>query len=70
MNSPDATYRYKASVVRVVDGDTGLVDPSIYPQDQFLRVRFEGLFSPEKGEKAFEETFNRAREMLQRDFCG
>lgn len=56
-----APFTFGARVVRVIDGDTILVDPDVYPQDTHLRVRFRDVFAPERGEEGYEEANGRAR---------
>lgn len=43
-------YHFKAMVMRWVDADTVLVDPQVYPQDVYLRVRLKDAWEPEIGE--------------------
>jgi endonuclease YncB( thermonuclease family) len=59
-----AGFRFGATVKRVVDGDTILVDPQIYPMDTLLRVRLKDAFEPEAGEEGGEEATERARAMF------
>lgn len=40
-----------ARVERWIDADTVLVDPSVYPQDTYLRVRLKDRWEPEIGEE-------------------
>ena len=54
-------FTFEATVVRVIDGDTILVDPMIYPQDQNLRVRFKDAFAPERNEAGWNEAKDNAK---------
>ena len=45
-----AGFSFEASVVRWVDADTVLLDPTVYPMDTFLRVRLKDVWEPEIGE--------------------
>jgi endonuclease YncB( thermonuclease family) len=44
-------FSFEATVTRWIDGDTVLVDPQVYPQDTFLRVRLKDVWEPERGEE-------------------
>lgn len=46
-----AEFSFGARMVRIVDGDTAVVDPEIYPQDQNLRVRFKDVWAAEVGDE-------------------
>jgi len=43
-------FSFLAYVVRFIDADTVLVDPQVYIQDVFLRVRLKDVWEPEIGE--------------------
>jgi endonuclease YncB( thermonuclease family) len=60
----EPAFYFRAKVVRVLDGDTIIVDPGIYKQDEVLRVRFKGVFAPELREDGGEEAKRRAEEMF------
>lgn len=57
-------FSFGAKVVRVIDGDTALVDPEIYPQDQFLRVRFKDVWAAEMSEEGGEK----AKQLAEQEF--
>jgi hypothetical protein len=40
-------FFYPARIVRIIDGDTAIVDPSVYPMDTYQRVRFKDAWLPE-----------------------
>lgn len=50
-------------MVRVINGDAILVDPSVYPTDTNMRIRLRFVDAPERGEPGYEE----AKEDLKRD---
>ncbi len=57
-------YKFDAYVVRVIDGDSVVVDPQIYKQDEVLRVRLKDVFAPEPGEEGASEALAAARAMF------
>lgn len=59
-----APFSFGARVVRIIDGDTVLVDPMIYPQDTFLRVRFRDRFAPEPDQPGGEDASEQAEAMF------
>ncbi len=44
-------FSFGATVTRWIDADTVLIDPQVYPQDVFLRVRLKDVWAPEVGEE-------------------
>lgn len=48
-------FEFWAKVVRIIDGDTVLVDPPIYPGDQQVRIRLKYIEAPERGEPGYNE---------------
>lgn len=61
----DATvYSFTAQIVRWVDADTVLVDPRVYIQDVYLRVRLRDRWEVEIGEEGHEEALARAKAEL------
>ncbi len=50
INDPPNVYYFRARIVRWIDADTVLVDPLVYREDIFLRVRLRDRWEPEIGE--------------------
>lgn len=57
-------FSFTARMVRIVDGDTAVVDPSIYPPDTNMRVRFKDVFAPETDEEGGAEATEAAMKMF------
>ncbi len=57
-------FIFFGTVIRVIDGDTILIDPQIYPQDQFMRVRLKDAWAAETGEDGSETATEEARKMF------
>ncbi len=57
-------FSFQAYIVRWIDADTVLLDPQIYPQDTFLRVRLKDVWAPEVGEDGQDVALEKAQSMF------
>ncbi len=57
-------FSFQAYIVRFIDADTVLVDPQIYPQDSFLRVRLKDVWAPEVGDEGQDLALAKAQAMF------
>lgn len=53
-------YSFGGYVVKVVDGDTIIIDSQTVPPDIYQRVRFKDVYAPELGDKGGLEAKARA----------
>ncbi len=54
-------FWFQARMVRVVDADTIYVDPLIYPQDVFLRIRLKDRWEVELDEEGSDAIIERVK---------